>query len=185
MNIIENIQKITEPKTLFLKLGGLETLGKIVENFYLKQIADPRVKEFYHPAELNKNFQNMKLYLTKLVGGPDLTSLTIFECDPVFKNNFEICKMNMVSTLPLLSLGYLQQEFDQLLAQLDLAEKLKSTITFSPTQKFSPTNQSFSPINVPPLNSFFPLNKSPKSIIRQGGDCFVFYFINYCLFLCK
>lgn len=171
-NIIENIQKITEPKTLFLKLGGLETLGKIVENFYLKQIADPKVKEFYHPAELNKNFQNMKLYLTKLVGGPDLTSLTIFECDPVFKNNFEICKTNMLSTLPLLSFGYLQQEFDQLLTNLNFADKLKSTVTYSSTQIFSPTND-------PPLNSFFPLNKSPKSITK--GNCFIFHIIVYSL----
>jgi hemoglobin len=60
--------------TLFSRIGGSETIGRLVEDFYRRMDAldDAKGIRAMHPADLTSTKQVLKRYLIEWTGGPKL-----------------------------------------------------------------------------------------------------------------
>lgn len=56
--------------SIFLKIGGINTLHEIVDNFYEKVLADETVNGFFKDANMDIQRGKMKAFLMMALGGP-------------------------------------------------------------------------------------------------------------------
>jgi hemoglobin len=61
---------VSNPENIFARIGGIEAMHDIVDLFYDKVIADPRVNYFFHNADMNVQRGKMKAFLMMALGGP-------------------------------------------------------------------------------------------------------------------
>ena len=65
---------------LYEKVGGTETIGELVRNFYERVLADPRLAPFFPDTDLESLRAKQVMFLIMLLGqtrtfsGPDLTA---------------------------------------------------------------------------------------------------------------
>jgi len=57
--------------TLFEKLGGAEALSVAVDKFYVRVLADNRIKHFFNGTDMKKQAGHQKMFLTYAFGGID------------------------------------------------------------------------------------------------------------------
>ena len=57
--------------SLFERIGGAPAIAASVELFYVKQVADEKVKGFFHHIDLEKLKAHQRDFLTMAFGGPD------------------------------------------------------------------------------------------------------------------
>jgi len=57
--------------TLFEKLGGAEALSAAVDKFYVRVLADDRIKYFFNGTDMKKQAGHQKMFLTYAFGGVD------------------------------------------------------------------------------------------------------------------
>ena len=56
--------------SLYHKLGGKPALDAVVESFYVKVLADNRIKHFFEDINMNKQRRKQKEFLAAAFGGP-------------------------------------------------------------------------------------------------------------------
>ncbi len=56
--------------TLFEKLGGAPAVDAAVDKFYVKVLADDRIKHFFENTDMKKQANHQKKFLTFAFGGP-------------------------------------------------------------------------------------------------------------------
>jgi hemoglobin len=56
--------------SLYHKLGGKPALDAVVESFYVKVLADNRIKHFFEDVNMNKQRRKQKEFLAAAFGGP-------------------------------------------------------------------------------------------------------------------
>lgn len=59
--------------TFYEKIGGSETIGRIIETFYPKVISDPLIGPLF-PENIRPVMEKQFMFLTQLFGGPHLYS---------------------------------------------------------------------------------------------------------------
>ncbi|ADG05890.1 group I truncated hemoglobin [Kyrpidia tusciae] len=59
--------------TLYERLGGKEGIGKVVDTFYDKVLADPRVRHFFANTDMEKQRRHQTLFISFAAGGPEYT----------------------------------------------------------------------------------------------------------------
>jgi hemoglobin len=62
--------KADREKSLYHKLGGKAAIDAAVEAFYVKVLADARVKHFFEDINMNKQRRKQKEFLSAAFGGP-------------------------------------------------------------------------------------------------------------------
>jgi len=55
--------------SLFEKLGGAEFVDRVVDNLYVKMVADSRINPFLVGADLKEQALQLKMFLTYQLGG--------------------------------------------------------------------------------------------------------------------
>jgi hemoglobin len=60
---------LKQGQTLFQRIGGKEAVNATVDKFYLKVLADDRVKHFFDGVDMKKQTQHQKVFLTYAFGG--------------------------------------------------------------------------------------------------------------------
>lgn len=69
-------------QSLYLRLGGFDKITNLVEKFYEKQLQDNRINSLYEGNDLNRLLHNLKYFLTKIFGGPDIfLGKSLRDCD--------------------------------------------------------------------------------------------------------
>jgi hemoglobin len=58
-------------QTLYERIGGAETIRRIVDAFYPRVLADPQIKDLF-PADITPVMEKQYLFLTQFFGGPML-----------------------------------------------------------------------------------------------------------------
>ena len=58
-------------KSLYQKLGGKAAIDAAVESFYVKVLADDRIKHFFDDINMNKQRRKQKEFLSAAFGGPN------------------------------------------------------------------------------------------------------------------
>ncbi|HEY4655812.1 MAG TPA: group 1 truncated hemoglobin [Cyclobacteriaceae bacterium] len=61
---------VQETGNIFSKIGGINAVHEIVDLFYDKVLADPRVNFFFKDADMNVQRGKMKAFLMMALGGP-------------------------------------------------------------------------------------------------------------------
>ena len=56
--------------TLYEKLGGEQTIKVVVEDFYVRVLADPLLKPAFEGVELSRLKRHQALFLSQALGGP-------------------------------------------------------------------------------------------------------------------
>ena len=59
-----------QTQTLYAKYGGEEVIAQIVDQFYVKVIADPRVKDFFANTDMKKQRKHQTNFISFALGGP-------------------------------------------------------------------------------------------------------------------
>jgi hemoglobin len=57
-------------KNLYETLGGKAAVEAVVETFYGKVLADPRISEFFSGVDMKRQISKQKAFLTMAFGGP-------------------------------------------------------------------------------------------------------------------
>ena len=63
--------KADRENSLYHKLGGKPAIDAAVEAFYVKVLADNRIKHFFDDINMNKQRQKQKDFLSAAFGGPN------------------------------------------------------------------------------------------------------------------
>ncbi|NBR86297.1 MAG: hypothetical protein EB141_20720 [Verrucomicrobia bacterium] len=63
--------KAARESSLYHKLGGKPAIDAAVEAFYVKVLADKRIKHFFEDINMNKQRQKQKEFLSAAFGGPN------------------------------------------------------------------------------------------------------------------
>lgn len=61
----------TMSSTLYEQLGGQEGIGRVVERFYEKVLADPRINGFFAHTDMKKQIRHQTLFISWATGGPN------------------------------------------------------------------------------------------------------------------
>lgn len=59
-----------QAQSLYDKYGGEDTIAKIVDQFYVKVLADPRVNEFFKNTDMVKQRKHQTNFICFALGGP-------------------------------------------------------------------------------------------------------------------
>ena len=59
-----------ETKSLYEQLGGKPAVEAAVDLFYVKVLADDRIKHFFDSVDMNRQKGKQKAFLTMVFGGP-------------------------------------------------------------------------------------------------------------------
>jgi len=57
--------------TLYEKIGGAETIAKLVDAFYQRVLADPMIASFFENTSMDKQREMQKAFFTLALGGPE------------------------------------------------------------------------------------------------------------------
>lgn len=57
-------------KTLFERIGGMNTIESLVDNFYKKVLEDPELKHYFKHASMDKLRKMQKEFFSTATGGP-------------------------------------------------------------------------------------------------------------------
>jgi hemoglobin len=57
-------------KSLYDKYGGEDTIASVVDQFYKKVLADPRVKDFFNKTDMTKQRRHQTNFICFALGGP-------------------------------------------------------------------------------------------------------------------
>ena len=60
----------SEDETIYDRIGGEETIGKLVDSFYTKVLADPELKSYFKHAPLDKLNRMQRAFFAAATGGP-------------------------------------------------------------------------------------------------------------------
>lgn len=60
-------------QTWYEKLGGSEGIGKVVDIFYGKVLADERINSFFAHTDMEKQRRHQTAFLSYALGGPEFT----------------------------------------------------------------------------------------------------------------
>lgn len=62
---------MTDPETtLYDRIGGAETISKLVDSFYQKVTADPELRHYFANASMDKLLRMQKEFFSSATGGP-------------------------------------------------------------------------------------------------------------------
>jgi hemoglobin len=64
---------MTEPKSLYERIGGAETIARLVASFYPRVQAHPLLAPLF-PEDITPVMEKQRLFLTQFLGGPALYS---------------------------------------------------------------------------------------------------------------
>lgn len=64
----------TAAQTMYERIGGAETVNRLVEAFYPRVYADPDLKPLF-PQGVEEIMRKQRMFLTQFLGGPPLYSL--------------------------------------------------------------------------------------------------------------
>jgi len=57
--------------TLYEKLGGTESIGKVVDEFYNRVLADESVESFFENTDMERQREHQTKFLSFALGGPN------------------------------------------------------------------------------------------------------------------
>lgn len=60
-------------QTIYEKLGGRETIDKVVDAFYVKVLADPTVNEYFTNTDMEKQRRHQAAFISYAIGGAPFT----------------------------------------------------------------------------------------------------------------
>ena len=82
-------------QSLYLKLGGFDKITALVEALYIRQLNDVRIKKLYENSDITRLHHNMKYFLTKIFGGPDIfVGCSLKDCDQNMCNSSYFCEIS-------------------------------------------------------------------------------------------
>lgn len=58
------------PESLFRRLGGYPAIDAVVERFYAKVVADPRIASFFTHIDMPEQIRKQRRFLSHVFGGP-------------------------------------------------------------------------------------------------------------------
>lgn len=64
---------MTTATSLYEKLGGKESIGSIVDSFYVKVLADDTVNQFFEHTDMEKQRRHQTAFISAALGGPQYT----------------------------------------------------------------------------------------------------------------
>lgn len=77
-------------QSLYLRLGGFDKITSLVERFYEIQKNDSRINGLYQEADFIRLQHNLKYFLTKVFGGPDIfIGDSLKDCDSSMNHSLE------------------------------------------------------------------------------------------------
>lgn len=77
-------------QSLYLRLGGFDKITSLVERFYEIQKNDSRINGLYQAADFIRLQHNLKYFLTKVFGGPDIfIGDSLKDCDSSMNHSLE------------------------------------------------------------------------------------------------
>jgi len=117
--------KNTIPTTLYEQLGGQEGIGRVVERFYEKVLADERINHFFARTDMDKQRRHQTLFISWVTGGPNQYTgkgmTKAHEGMNLQEEHFQAVAENLVSSLQEFGVGagQIQQVVDKLLSMKD------------------------------------------------------------------
>ncbi|PKL77774.1 MAG: group 1 truncated hemoglobin [Candidatus Melainabacteria bacterium HGW-Melainabacteria-1] len=56
--------------SLYQKYGGQATVATLVDSFYTKVLADPRIKHFFSQTDMERQRRHQTAFISQVLGGP-------------------------------------------------------------------------------------------------------------------